>query len=72
MSHRRSQRIYSVPVPVLVKKSARGFRNPEHFRIAISFRCGALDLYPGLSRPLLNLGECGGRVIGTVLRSVAS
>lgn len=29
-----------------VKKTARGFRNPEHFKIAIYFHCGDLDLYP--------------------------
>ncbi len=29
-----------------VKKTARGFRNPEHFKIAIFFHCGGLDLYP--------------------------
>ena len=33
-----------------VKKTARGFRNPEHFKIAIYFRCGRLDLYPHESR----------------------
>jgi transposase len=33
-----------------VKKTARGFRNPEHFKIAIYFHCGALDLYPHGSR----------------------
>ena len=29
-----------------VKKTAPGFRNPEHFNIAIYFRCGGLDLNP--------------------------
>ncbi|MBK8229986.1 MAG: ISL3 family transposase [Candidatus Eisenbacteria bacterium] len=29
-----------------VKGMARGFRNPERFRMAIYFHCGALDLYP--------------------------
>ena len=29
-----------------VKKTARGFRNTEHFKTAISFHCGGLDLYP--------------------------
>ncbi len=29
-----------------VKKTARGFRNVEHFKIAIYFYCGGLDLYP--------------------------
>jgi len=33
-----------------VKKTARGFRNPEHFKIAIYFHCGGLDLYPHESR----------------------
>jgi transposase len=33
-----------------VKKTARGFRNPEHFKTAIYFRCGGLDLYPHESR----------------------
>lgn len=33
-----------------VKKTARGFRNPEHFKIAIYFHCGGLDLYPHKSR----------------------
>jgi transposase len=33
-----------------VKKTARGFRNPEHFKIAIFFHCGGLDLYPHESR----------------------
>ena len=29
-----------------IKKMAYGFRNPEHFRTAIYFHCGGLDLYP--------------------------
>jgi transposase len=29
-----------------VKQMARGFRNPEHFKTAIYFRCGGLALYP--------------------------
>ena len=29
-----------------VKRMARGFRNPERFRMAIYFHCGGLDLYP--------------------------
>ena len=29
-----------------VKGMARGFRNPERFRMAIYFHCGGLDLYP--------------------------
>jgi len=29
-----------------VKKTARGFRNAEHFKTAIYFHCGGLDLYP--------------------------
>jgi transposase len=30
-----------------IKKMACGFRNKEHFKIAIYFHCGGLDLYPG-------------------------
>jgi transposase len=33
-----------------VKKTARGFRNAEHFKIAIYFHCGGLNLYPHESR----------------------
>lgn len=33
-----------------VKKTARGFRNREHFKTAIYFHCGGLDLYPHESR----------------------
>jgi transposase len=33
-----------------VKKTARGFRNVEHFKTAIYFHCGGLDLYPHESR----------------------
>jgi transposase len=33
-----------------VKKTARGFRNPENFKTAIYFHCGGLDLYPHESR----------------------
>lgn len=29
-----------------VKQTARGFRNVEHFKTAIYFHCGELDLYP--------------------------
>jgi len=29
-----------------VKNTARGFRNVEHFKTAIYFHCGGLDLYP--------------------------
>jgi transposase len=29
-----------------IKKMACGFRNREHFKIAIYFHCGGLDLYP--------------------------
>ncbi len=29
-----------------IKKRAYGFRNPEHFKTAIYFHCGGLDLYP--------------------------
>ena len=30
-----------------IKKRAYGFRNREHFKTAIYFHCGGLDLYPG-------------------------
>lgn len=33
-----------------VKKTARRFRNVEHFKTAIYFHCGGLDLYPHESR----------------------
>jgi transposase len=33
-----------------VKRTARGFRNREHFKTAIYFHCGGLDLYPHESR----------------------
>ena len=33
-----------------VKKPARGFRNVEHFKTAIYFHCGGLDLYPHETR----------------------
>jgi transposase len=33
-----------------VKKTARGFRNVEHFKTAIYFHCGGLDLDPHESR----------------------
>jgi transposase len=33
-----------------VKTTARGFRNAEHFKTAIYFHCGGLDLYPHESR----------------------
>ena len=33
-----------------VKKMARGFWNVEHFKTAIYFHCGGLDLYPSQSR----------------------
>jgi len=29
-----------------IKKMACGFRNREHFKLAIFFHCGGLDLYP--------------------------
>jgi transposase len=29
-----------------IKSMACGFRNPEHFKTAIYFHCGGLDLYP--------------------------
>jgi transposase len=31
-----------------IKKMAYGFRNPEHFKIAIYFHCGGLQLYPAV------------------------
>lgn len=31
-----------------VQKRACGFRNRDHFKIAVYFHCGALDLYPAL------------------------
>lgn len=31
-------------------KTARSFRNAEHFTSAIYLRCGGLDLYPHKSR----------------------
>lgn len=34
----------------LIKSAARGFRNFEHFRIAILFYCGRLDMYPHKSQ----------------------
>lgn len=33
-----------------IKKTARGFRNVDHFKTAIYFHCGDLDLYPHESR----------------------
>jgi transposase len=33
-----------------VKKTAHGFRHAEHFKTAIYFHCGGLDLYPPGSR----------------------
>jgi len=33
-----------------VKKTARGFRNVEHFKTVIYFHCEGLDLYPHESR----------------------
>jgi transposase len=33
-----------------VKKTARGFRNPDHFKAAIYFHSGGLDLYPHETR----------------------
>ena len=29
-----------------IKRRARGFRNPENFKVAIFFYCGGLDLQP--------------------------
>jgi transposase len=31
-----------------IKKMAYGYRNPEHFKTAIFFHCGGLDLYPAI------------------------
>jgi transposase len=33
-----------------IKKTARGFRNAEHFKTAIYFHCGGLELYPHETR----------------------
>jgi transposase len=33
-----------------IKHSAYGFRNRDHFRAAIFFHCGGLDLRPVLTR----------------------
>jgi transposase len=33
-----------------IKKTARSFRNAEHFKTSIYFRYGRLDLYPHESR----------------------
>ena len=30
-----------------IKQMAYGFRNKGHFKTAIYFHCGGLDLYPG-------------------------
>ena len=41
-----------------VKRMACGFRNRAHYRIAIFFHCGGLDLFPRLSlQPLLKFRE---------------
>jgi hypothetical protein len=34
----------------VAKKTARGFRNAEHFKTAIYSHCGGLDLYPHETR----------------------
>ena len=38
------------PIPIskiqTIKKRAYGFRNKEHFKTAIYFHCGGLNLYP--------------------------
>ena len=34
-----------------IQKMAYGFRNKEHFKIAVLFRCGDLQLYPGMPAP---------------------
>jgi len=31
-----------------VQKRACGYRNPNHFKIAVYFHCGGLNLYPAL------------------------
>jgi hypothetical protein len=33
-----------------IKKTARGLRDAEHFKTAIYFHCGGLDLYPHETR----------------------
>lgn len=38
------------PIIQGIKKTARGFRNAEHFKTAIYFHCGGLDLYPHETR----------------------
>jgi len=35
----------------MIKLMACGFRNRDHYRMAIYFHCGGLDLYPRLSTP---------------------
>ena len=40
-----------------IERMAYGFRNKEHFRIAVLFRCVGLDLYPSFpSRAHPNAG----------------
>jgi transposase len=34
-----------------IQKRACGFRNRDHFKIAVFFHCGGLDLYPSASTP---------------------
>jgi transposase len=34
-----------------IQKRACGFRNRDHFKIAVYFHCGGLDLYPSASTP---------------------
>ena len=43
--HERRQR-GAQPKIQTIKKMAYGFRNREHFKTAIYFHCGGLDLYP--------------------------
>ncbi len=31
---------------MVIKRRVCGYRNPEHFKTAIYFFCGGLDLYP--------------------------
>ena len=46
----------------MIERMAYGFRNKEHFRIAVLFRCGGLDLYPSVpSRTHPNTGRARAR-----------
>ena len=45
---------------------ACGFRNREHYKLAIYFRCGGLDLYPrleGSPSPAALTATCGGYLL---------